>query len=174
MRRIQRLATATGLLFLLLPASPLLSQSRPACTAPTYRQFDFWIGEWEVRRPDGALAGTNVIDTLLGGCAVRERWSSSREGHGTSLNSWNRIDRRWHQIWVDDSGLFLELEGGLEGDRMVLSGVLPSRSDSTKGAQQRVTWTPLPGGKVRQLWEASEDGGRTWATVFDGVYARKR
>ncbi|HET9292745.1 MAG TPA: hypothetical protein VFO06_00505 [Gemmatimonadales bacterium] len=151
MRRIQRLAPAAVFLFLLFPASSLVSQSRSACTAPSYRQFDFWIGEWEVRQADGALAGANVIDTLLGGCALRERWSGSRGGRGTSLNSWNRIDRRWHQIWVDDSGLFLELEGGLEGDRMVLSGVLPSASDSTRLAQQRVTWTPLPGGNVRQL-----------------------
>lgn len=142
MRRIPRLATAAALLLPLLSASPLSSQSRAACTAPTYREFDFRIG--------------------------------SRRGHGTSINGWNRIDRKWRQIWVDDSGLFLELEGGLEGDRMVLSGVLPSRSDSTQGAQQRVSWTPLPGGKVRQLWEASEDGVRTWATVFDGMYERKR
>ncbi len=173
MRRIQRLAPAAVLLFLLLPASSLASQSRLTCTAPTYRQFDFWIGEWEVRRPDGVLAGANVIDTLLGGCVLRERWSGSRGGHGTSLNSWNRIDRKWHQIWVDDSGLFLELEGGLEGDRMVLSGGLPLASDSSRLSQQRVTWTPLPGGNVRQLWEASDDGGRTWAPVFDGVYERK-
>jgi hypothetical protein len=38
MRRIQRLSPAVVLLFLLLPASSLVSQSRPACTAPTYRQ----------------------------------------------------------------------------------------------------------------------------------------
>jgi hypothetical protein len=141
---------------------------------PVHRQFDFWIGEWEVRRPDGALAGTNVIDTVLGGCALRERWSGSRGGHGTSLNSWSRFDGKWHQIWVDDSGMFLELEGGLEGDRMVLTGALPSAADSTRLARQRVTWTPMPDGKVRQLWEASEDGGRSWTTIFDGVYERRR
>lgn len=65
MRRIQRLTPAAVLMILLLPASSLVSQSRPACSAPTYRQI------------------------------------------------------------------------------------------------------------VRQLWEASDDGGRTWAPVFDGVYERK-
>jgi hypothetical protein len=172
-RTQRRVLLPAAFLFFVL-ASSLGAQSRPACTAPPYRQFDFWAGEWEVRRPDGALAGSNVIDTILGGCALRERWSGSRGGHGTSLNSWSTIDRKWHQVWVDDSGTYLELAGGLEGDRMVLTGVLPSASDSSRLAQQRVTWSPLPGGKVRQLWEASDDGGRSWTTVFDGLYERKR
>jgi hypothetical protein len=24
---------------------------------------------------------------------------------------------------------------------------------------------------VRQLWESSSDGGRTWTVAFDGIYA---
>ena len=32
-----------------------------ACADPAYRQFDFWIGEWQVHTPDGKLAGTNRI-----------------------------------------------------------------------------------------------------------------
>jgi hypothetical protein len=32
----------------------------------------------------------------------------------------------------------------------------------------------MPGkdGSVRQLWESSADGGRTWTTVFDGLCRR--
>jgi hypothetical protein len=37
----------------------------------------------------------------------------------------------------------------------------------------RITWTPVAAGQVRQLWEASRDGGGTWSVVFDGKYARK-
>jgi hypothetical protein len=29
----------------------------PACIAPEHRQFDFWLGEWEVRGPAGKLVG---------------------------------------------------------------------------------------------------------------------
>jgi len=171
-RRLRGLHLHT-LAFLAL-ASPLASQSPPGCTAAEYRQFDFWAAAWEVRRPDGALAGTNLIDTILKGCALREQWIGSRGGHGTSLNSWSTIDRKWHQTWVDDSGMLLELAGGLEGGRMVLSGVLLSRTDSTRLDLQRVTWTQLPDGMVRQLWESSVNEGRSWTTVFDGMYARKR
>jgi hypothetical protein len=38
---------------------------------------------------------------------------------------------------------------------------------------QRITWTPLPDGRVRQHWESTTDGGRTWSTVFDGYYTRR-
>jgi hypothetical protein len=39
---------------------------------------------------------------------------------------------------------------------------------------QRIAWTPLPDGRVRQLWEASNDGGKAWATVFDGYYSKAK
>jgi hypothetical protein len=45
------------------PASPsraVTPAARP-CSAPAYRQFDFWLGDWKVRRPDGKIAGANRI-----------------------------------------------------------------------------------------------------------------
>jgi hypothetical protein len=38
----------------------------------------------------------------------------------------------------------------------------------------RVTWTPNADGSVRQFWELSKDGGKTWSVVFDGRYAKRR
>lgn len=40
-------------------------------------------------------------------------------------------------------------------------------------SRQRVTWTPQPDGRVRQLWESSSDGSKTRTVVFDGLYARQ-
>jgi hypothetical protein len=37
----------------------------------------------------------------------------------------------------------------------------------------RITWTPLPDGRVRQEWNISRDGGKTWQQVFLGFYARR-
>ncbi len=54
------------MLALLLPVAAA-EEPRP-CSAPAHHQFDFWVGEWEVRTPDGALAGTNRITGILGGC----------------------------------------------------------------------------------------------------------
>jgi len=36
----------------------------------------------------------------------------------------------------------------------------------------RMTFFPQDG-TVRQLWEQSVDGGKTWSVAFDGLYTRK-
>jgi hypothetical protein len=36
-----------------------------------------------------------------------------------------------------------------------------------------MTYTKLPRGEVRQFGENSADGGKTWTTSFDLIYARK-
>ena len=56
----------------------------------------------------------------------------------------------------------------------ILPKLFEAETSAAGGAAlQRITWTPLEGGVVRQLWETSKDGGRTWAVVFDGRYAPK-
>jgi hypothetical protein len=42
---------------------------------------------------------------------------------------------------------------------------------STPGTIHRTTWSPLPG-SLRQHWQTSTDGGKTWSTVFDGYYSK--
>ncbi len=146
----------------------------PACQAAEPRQFDFWIGRWEVFTPDGKKAGDNVIEAIDGGCALLERWTGRGGFSGTSLNSWDRGAKQWRQHWVDNQGGLLRLTGRLEGGSMVLesSGPHPDKPDATR--RQRIRWTPLPDGAVRQLWEQSDDGGATWAVAFDGRYVHLR
>jgi hypothetical protein len=40
--------------------------------------------------------------------------------------------------------------------------------------RHRITWTPLPEGRVRQFWENSRDEGKTWSVAFDGTYVRRK
>ena len=157
---------ALPLLIALLGAVTAEPPASSPCAAPERRQFDFWIGDWEVTRPDGKVAGHNRITPILGGCALREEWTGARGNQGTSLNAWDPEKHAWRQTWVDQSGTLLLLAGGIEGGRMVLQ--------SGEGAErQRITWTPLPDGRVRQLWDSTTDGGRTWKVEFDGMYAKK-
>jgi hypothetical protein len=128
------------------------------CTAPEHRQFDFWVGDWDVSNPAGKPAGRNRIEPILGGCALRETWT----GAGGS---------RGHQTWVDNGGLVLRLDGEFAGGKMVLSGETLDSTGTT--VLNRITWQQMAPGAVRQLWEVSMDRGKTWRTVFDGRY-RKR
>jgi len=145
-------------------------RSKP-CSGPEYRQFDFWLGEWDVAWVNGKPAGTNRIQAVLGGCALEESWRGARGTRGTSLNYFDPVSRRWSQLWIDDTGLVLRLEGGVENGSMVLAG--DARGAKGSAARHRITWTPLPGPRVRQHWETSADGGVTWTTVFDGIYVRR-
>jgi hypothetical protein len=161
-----------ALLAATLPApAPAQQPARPpACTSAEHHQFDFWIGDWEVTLPNGKHAGTNRIEPILTGCVLRETWSGAGGMHGTSYNIYDASRHRWHQTWVDDGGNLLGLDGAFQGGKMVLTG---EQKDTSGTTLQRITWTPSGNGEVRQLWEASSDGGKTWAVQFDGRY-RKR
>jgi dihydroorotase/N-acyl-D-amino-acid deacylase len=149
-----------------------LSAQRP-CAEEASRHFDFWSGRWMVRAASGALAGHNTIRTLLGECALEEHYTTPSGYEGKSLNVFDASRGVWHQTWVDNGGLLLRLEGGYDGENMVMQG-------ETVGADgavtlNRITWSRVGGDPdvVRQLWETSADDGRTWTAGFDGRYIRQ-
>jgi len=140
------------------------------CGASEHRQFDFWLGEWNVHTPSGKLAGVNRITSEYGGCVLHERYSTGRGYSGESLNVYDAGRKLWHQTWVDSSGTLLLLEGGLRGRSMVLEGQTTGADGQV--TKHRITWTPNADGSVRQHWE-STDGKGQWTTAFDGTYTRK-
>jgi hypothetical protein len=141
-----------------------------ACTDSGYRQFDFWLGEWEVFTPDGKRAGVNSIRRVHGGCVLEESWHGASGSTGSSFNIYTPSTNQWHQTWVDSDGLLLRLDGSFDG-AMRLAGETTGR-DGVR-TSHRLTWTPQDGGRLRQLWESSADG-KPWTVVFDGTYVRKR
>lgn len=140
------------------------------CDTPEHRQFDFWIGEWQVHTAKGKLAGVNRVERTLGGCVLHERYETGGAYAGESLNIYDASRRVWHQSWVDNTGLLLVLEGGLKDGSMVLEGT--TRDAKGRSLRQRITWTPNADGSVRQHWESADAEGR-WTTAFDGRYTRK-
>lgn len=176
MSRALRLACGLAAAFPAPPSFLAAQENSPtvapkACAAPEHRQFDFWIGEWEVTTPTGAPAGRNRIEPILDGCALRESWTGAKGGSGNSYNAYDRQSGRWHQTWVDNGGLVLRLDGSFAEGKMVLSG--ESRDSSGARVLNRITWQETAPGAVRQLWETSRDGGGPWTVEFDGRY-RKR
>lgn len=160
----------TSLLIVILQTTPSAGQPKAApCAGQEFRQFDFWVGDWTVRTPKGTVAGTNRIEVVEGGCGLQENWTGTGNT-GRSINAFSPQDRTWHQFWLGSGGLVMHLIGGLRGGSMVLDGQTTGNGQVTR---QRITWTPIPDGRVRQLWEQSTDDGKTWSVAFDGMYSKK-
>lgn len=160
------------LAFLLGTVAPLAAAQQPApCASSQHRQFDFWIGEWEVTDARGQRLGTNRIERILDGCVLYESWTSAGTSRGQSLNGWDPGDNKWHQTWMDNSGTVLMISGGIVNGEMVMEGErrLPDGTRTT----ERITWTPNADGTIRQHWQSSRDTGMRWTTVFDGTYRRR-
>lgn len=147
-------------------APPTTPAKRPDCSGAEHRAFDFWLGSWRVTQGE-QLAGHNSIRSSLDGCVLREEWRGARGTTGSSLNVYNRATKQWQQFWVDNQGGVLELTGNVNAEgAMVMTG-------ESGGVRQRITWSRLDDGSVRQLWEQSSDSGKTWNGVFDGLYRRE-
>lgn len=147
------------------------AQTPPSEPPPESRQFDFWIGEWEVFSPDGRKTGENRIEQMAGGWGLLENWTGAGGYTGKSLNTWMADKKQWQQFWIGLGGA-LELAGGLnESGERVLSG--QTIGPDGQMARQRITWTPNPDGTVRQHWEQSAADGKSWTTAFDGLYRKK-
>ena len=95
-----------------ISTSSALAAPPPApCSSPEHRQFDFWIGEWRVSKPDGSFVGTNRITLEYGNCVIHEHYLTGKGYSGESLNAYDAARKVWHQTWVDSDGLLLVLEG---------------------------------------------------------------
>jgi tetratricopeptide (TPR) repeat protein len=161
------------------PEFARFADSLRPCSGPEYRQFDFWLGTWDVLNPAGQKIGTNEISSTNDGCVVYENWRDARGGTGNSFNFYETKTKRWHQFWVSSNGNASPLSAAADGTPMPMSGGLVDGAmvlQSPPGSKplNRWTWSRADGGKVRQHAEQSDDEGKTWKTVFDGLYVKTR
>ena len=156
----------------------LTAQKLP-CSKPEYRQFDFWIGEWEAYGLNGKKAGDSRISLILDSCIILEEWTSAslQQGlryAGKSFNTYNSATKQWQQTWVDNAGGSNEyLQGKFENNRIIYTSN-PFKFSKDTMAIRKMTFTNLSSDKVRQHGEISKDNGKTWMTEYDLEYRRKR
>lgn len=143
----------------------------PCKASPEFRQFDFWIGEWDVKNPQGVLSGSSSVQLILGQCIIFENWTGGSGTNGKSFNIYDANDKKWHQTWVDDKATFTHYIGGLVDGKMVVVAETIIAGQKTLA---KMTFSKLPNGDVRQFGENSTDDGKTWVTAFDLIYSRKR
>jgi hypothetical protein len=169
---------STSVASVLIICSAVISQPLEAntatitkvCSSAEQRQFDFWIGDWQVTDKDGKVLGGNHIFPILDGCALSENRTSARGNKGVSYNFYDKAKKQWHQTWIDASGGALYLNGGFSESKMVLQGQTPNKEGGY--LLQKISWIALDDGRVKQHWQTSKDEGKTWQDAFVGYYKK--
>lgn len=145
----------------LIPTTP--------CTAPEDRAFDFWIGSWNVSvgSPRVQIA-TSEITMEPGGCAILEHYTDFGGTVGRSINL-RDANGMWHQTYADNLGTRIGLTGSVSGASSITMIDAPGEASF-----QRWSWIGAPDGTVRQIAEATGNGGTTFGPAFfDGLYTRR-
>lgn len=152
-----------------LAASPAASAT--PCTAPEYRQLDFWLGDWDTFEPDGSgpSQARNRVTAILGGCVVHERYEQTDGLIGESFSIYDAPRKVWNQTWVTNHGDRLSIEGRFKDGALTLEG--PTFDKQGKPMTIRGVWK-VQGDGVRETATISKDGGKTWEAYFDILFRK--
>ena len=171
----------TKILPLPLWLTSTLAAQQPAppanpCTASQQKQFDFWVGEWDLtwpgKKPGESGHGTNNIKRIMDGCVVQENFSGG-DAHlrGTSVSTFDLTSNEWKQTWVDNEGGYLDFVGEFKDSQMILQR---EATVSGKKILQRMVWKNITSSDLDWSWESSIDGGKTWQVNWPIHYKRVR
>jgi hypothetical protein len=133
--------------------------------------FDFWVGDWQVTWDEGRAHGRNSIAKEYDGNVVYERFDG-RPGIdlvGMSVSVYREAVDRWFQTWVDDSGNYFTLEGGMADGEMVLLG---EQSGPRGRVDLRMRFSDIEADRFTWRWESSKDNGATWEPLWELAYER--
>jgi len=139
--------------------------AHPCLHSPEFRQFDYWLGEWDVEIGGQKLAKSS-IQLILDDCVIFENYSGQGGYAGKSFSLYDTASKKWEQRYVDTGGALHNWTGGL------VDGVMTFRWDHDN-TLNRMTYTKEGPDKVRQILETSTDG-KSWTKTYDGLYIRRR
>jgi hypothetical protein len=167
------------LFILIFLVSVQFCKAQKPCSQPEYRQFDFWLGEWEAFGVNGNKAGDSKISLILDSCIILEEWTSASNPlgllyAGKSFNTWNAALKQWQQTWVDNSGNTTAFTYGKYEDKQIIFKTDPFPFTKDTMAIRRLTFFNLSSDKVRQLGEISKNNGASFVTEYDLEYRRKK
>ncbi|RMH29303.1 MAG: hypothetical protein D6693_02105, partial [Planctomycetota bacterium] len=151
---------------------------------PVRRQFDFWIGEWDVtnrfwnhHRGEAIVpgAGLRVYPVLDGGALVEHYRGRSWNGGdilGFSVRAYDPAEDEWVIIlnWPSGDAPFWTMRGGFDFNRGVFLGTTEQPDGATR--IDRYIFSDLIPGYYRWEGSYSLDDGQTWARpsfVMQGV-----
>lgn len=148
-----------------LSPKPILKDLAPE------RRFDFYVGEWEMRRDETVESLVSVV-SAFGGRGLRVSIQDPADGRETAnaLYVYDSGRGQWKQTWMSADGQTITMVGGLEGGAMALRVESDSKGDALNG---RSVFRAIEKDSFTYAWETTEDNGKTWSTVAERSFTRK-
>jgi len=148
--------------------------ARPCMYDEKTKEFDFWVGSWDVRprlAPLNPPARSDITKTNEG-CVVHESWHGLGNS-GESYNIYDRSRQKWFQYWVDNFGGLHEYAGVYSDNAMRYEGTTPAGPGTPGRVATRLTFFKIAADTVRQFSESQQPNG-TWSTNYDFIYTRRK
>jgi hypothetical protein len=156
---------------------------RAACDTPQGRQFDFWLGEWNIQqkilRADGGwleLPAHTSVTSSMGDCALIEHWKGEVEFfwegmkhaeplEALSVRAYDPQSGQWRLHWM--SSRAPRFGNAFEGTFKDGRGEFFSTRQGPKGEQKsRITFSDITEITVHWDLAISNDEGKTWTTIW--------
>lgn len=149
----------------------------PPCSQEEAKQFDFWIGTWDLEWTDAQgkiQKGTNTINKILNGCVIEENFNGggSPAYLGKSHSMFDTQSGKWKQTWVDNGGAYLDFTGEMNDGKMILQREFISKGG--KKIMQRMTFYNIQKDSLEWVWEGSQDEGKSWKINWKLNYKRQQ
>lgn len=145
-----------------------MAEEQKPGTSPESRQFDFWVGKWDLTWGDDGK-GSNSITLDYNGCVIHEKFDGNPSAgfKGMSISVYNEKAGKWQQSWGDDQGGYFALVGEFKDGEMVLI-----HKHLIGDGQNRMRFYNIKENALDWSWEGSEDG-ETWKMLWEIHYERK-
>ena len=148
----------------------------PCAAEPHTHDFDFWIGEWNVYKTGTTYqVGYSSVQSIAGGCAILENWTSTGSNTGKSFNYYDPTTGKWEQDWLGSGGP-ADRQRFYSGEYK--NGVMSFTSETTNPHGDKVKgnfrFYNIDKDTVRQYFETSIDDGKTYTPSYDFTYVRKK
>jgi hypothetical protein len=135
------------------------------------REFDFWLGDWDVTWGDNQR-GRNKVEAILDGAVILEQFDGQAASplRGMSVSVYHPGRAEWRQTWVDNQGSYWAFAGGFAEGRMTLG---TDEVRSGQAVKLRMQWHNIEANAFDWHWQRSEDGGQTWQVLWAIRYTRR-